>query len=103
MYSAIAKARLQPGDWLVIPGAGGGLGHLSDTALSSVCRVIFKALTSDRGVQIAAKRGYRVIAIDTGEAKRDMCLKLGATVFLDFKTDEVSTHARYLPRSMLID
>ena len=28
MYSAIAKARLQPGDWLVLPGAGGGLGHM---------------------------------------------------------------------------
>ena len=28
MYSAIAKAKLRPGDWLAIPGAGGGLGHL---------------------------------------------------------------------------
>jgi D-arabinose 1-dehydrogenase-like Zn-dependent alcohol dehydrogenase len=28
LYSAIAKARLRPGDWLVIPGAGGGLGHM---------------------------------------------------------------------------
>jgi propanol-preferring alcohol dehydrogenase len=43
-----------------------------------------------RGVQIAAKRGYKVVAIDTGETKREMCLKLGATVFLDFKTDQVS-------------
>lgn len=93
MYSAIAKARLQPGDWLVIPGAGGGLGHLSVNTPSSVCRVIFKVITSDRGVQIAAKRGYKVIAIDTGEAKRNMCLELGATIFLDFKTDAVSTHA----------
>ena len=69
MYSAIAKARLRSGDWLVIPGAGGGLGHL--------------------GVQIAAKRGYQVIAIDTGESKRNMCAELGATVFLDFKADKV--------------
>lgn len=28
MYSAIGKANLRSGDWLVIPGAGGGLGHL---------------------------------------------------------------------------
>ncbi|OAL32977.1 hypothetical protein AYO22_00062 [Fonsecaea multimorphosa] len=69
MYSALAKARLRPGDWVVIPGAGGGLGHL--------------------GVQIAAKRGYKVIAIDTGESKREMCIKLGAAVFLDFKTNSI--------------
>jgi propanol-preferring alcohol dehydrogenase len=43
-----------------------------------------------RGVQIAAKRGYKVIAIDSGESKRELCLKLGATAFLDFKKDKVS-------------
>lgn len=48
-----------------------------------------------RGVQIAAKRGYKVIAIDTGDSKREMCLKLGATVFLDFKADPVSRLSSY--------
>ncbi|KIW65754.1 hypothetical protein PV04_07982 [Phialophora macrospora] len=76
LYSAIAKARLRPGDWLVIPGAGGGLGHI--------------------GVQIAAKRGYKVIAIDSGESKRDLCLKLGATAFLDFKKDAVEDEVKRL-------
>ncbi|ETI25800.1 hypothetical protein G647_02574 [Cladophialophora carrionii CBS 160.54] len=76
LYSAIAKARLRPGDWLVIPGAGGGLGHI--------------------GVQIAAKRGYKVIAIDSGEAKRELCLKLGATAFLDFKKDAVEDEVKRL-------
>ena len=28
MYSAIKKARSQEGDWIVIQGAGGGLGHM---------------------------------------------------------------------------
>jgi propanol-preferring alcohol dehydrogenase len=28
IYSAIMKANLKPGQWLVLPGAGGGLGHL---------------------------------------------------------------------------
>lgn len=28
MYSSIAKTRLIPGEWLAIPGAGGGLGHM---------------------------------------------------------------------------
>lgn len=28
MYSAVLKTRLQAGEWLLLPGAGGGLGHL---------------------------------------------------------------------------
>ncbi|KAL2009963.1 hypothetical protein VTN00DRAFT_5770 [Thermoascus crustaceus] len=28
MYSAVQKAALKQGDWIVIPAAGGGLGHL---------------------------------------------------------------------------
>ena len=30
--------------------------------------------------------GLRVIAIDTGSSKRDMCLSLGAVAFFDFKS-----------------
>lgn len=30
--------------------------------------------------------GMRVIAIDGGDEKRDLCLRLGAEVFIDFKT-----------------
>jgi alcohol dehydrogenase, propanol-preferring len=69
MYSSISKAKLQTGDWLVLPGAGGGLGHL--------------------GVQIASRKGFKVIAVDSGDAKRKMCMELGATVFIDFKVDDV--------------
>ncbi|KAF9893336.1 methylglyoxal reductase (NADPH-dependent) gre2 [Aspergillus nanangensis] len=43
MYSAIRKANLKKNDWLLLPGAGGGLGHL--------------------GIQIAKQDGYRVIAV----------------------------------------
>lgn len=57
---------MQPGQWLVIPGAGGGLGHLA--------------------VQYAKAMGMRIIAIDGGDEKRDLCLKLGAEKFIDFKT-----------------
>ncbi|KAF5972834.1 alcohol dehydrogenase V [Fusarium bulbicola] len=55
-----------PGQWLVIPGAGGGLGHFC--------------------IQYAKAMGMRVIAVDGGDEKRDLCLKLGAEVFIDFKT-----------------
>ncbi|KAJ5893159.1 hypothetical protein N7504_009850 [Penicillium tannophilum] len=62
---------LRPGDWIVISGSGGGLGHI--------------------GVQIAARiKKLRVIAIDTGDAKRKLSLDSGAEAFLDFKTEDVA-------------
>ncbi|KAJ5215736.1 Alcohol dehydrogenase superfamily zinc-type [Penicillium cinerascens] len=64
MYSSIMKTSPRPGDWIAILGAGGGLGHM--------------------GVQIAAKKGLRVLAIDKGEKKKQLCLSLGAAEFLDF-------------------
>ncbi|KAL0580860.1 alcohol dehydrogenase [Marasmius crinis-equi] len=65
VYRAIKYSETQAGDWIVLPGAGGGLGHLA--------------------IQYARVRGLRVIAIDTGNEKRDLCLKLGAERFVDFK------------------
>lgn len=76
MYSAIAKAGLKTGDWLVLPGAGGGLGHL--------------------GIQIAAKQGYRTIAVDAGSEKRRLCLELGATAFFDYTIDDVEASVKAL-------
>lgn len=55
-----------PGQWIVLPGAGGGIGHFA--------------------IQYAKAMGMRVIAIDGGDEKRDLCLRLGAEVFIDFKT-----------------
>lgn len=61
---------MKPGQWIVLPGAGGGLGHFA--------------------VQYARAMGMRVIAIDGGDAKRDMCKNLGAEVFIDFqKTKDI--------------
>lgn len=64
MYGALRRADLSPGQFVVIPGAGGGLGHL--------------------GIQIAVALGLRVIALDTGDAKRQLCKELGAEQFIDF-------------------
>lgn len=62
---------LQPGDWVVISGSGGGLGHI--------------------GVQIAARiKKFRVIAVDSGDAKKDLGLTSGAEAFIDFKTEDVA-------------
>ncbi|EKJ76064.1 hypothetical protein NXS19_002873 [Fusarium pseudograminearum] len=65
-YTACKRSGVTPGQWLVIPGAGGGLGHFA--------------------IQYAKAMGMRVIAIDGGDEKRELCLKLGAEVFIDFKT-----------------
>ncbi|KIY47085.1 GroES-like protein [Fistulina hepatica ATCC 64428] len=65
VYRAIKHSQTKPGDWIVLPGAGGGLGHLA--------------------VQYAKIMGLRPIAIDTGEAKKQLCLKHGAEAWIDFK------------------
>ena len=62
-YSALRKAKCEPGDWVIISGAGGGLGHLA--------------------VQIAAKgMNYRVIGLDAGH-KEAFVKKCGAEHFFD--------------------
>ncbi|KAK0203873.1 chaperonin 10-like protein [Desarmillaria ectypa] len=65
VYRAIKYSQTNAGDWIVLPGAGGGLGHLA--------------------VQYARTRGLRVIAIDSGAEKKKLCLSLGAEVWIDFK------------------
>lgn len=70
IYKAIKTAGLHHGEWLAIAGAGGGLGHL--------------------GIQYAKAMGYKVIAIDGGDAKRKLCTELGADAFIDFTKEDVA-------------
>jgi propanol-preferring alcohol dehydrogenase len=63
VYSALKKSRAQPGDWVVISGAGGGLGHLATQFAS-------------RGM------GFRVIGIDHG-SKEAFVKESGAEHFID--------------------
>jgi propanol-preferring alcohol dehydrogenase len=65
VYRALKYSGAQHGDWVVLPGAGGGLGHLA--------------------VQYARARGLRVVAVDTGATKKELVEKLGAEVWIDFK------------------
>jgi len=65
VYRALKYSDARIGHWVVIPGAGGGLGHLA--------------------VQYAVAMGMRVVAIDTGAEKRKLCLELGAEKWVDFK------------------
>lgn len=41
-----------------------------------------------QGVQLAKIMGFRPIAVDTGAAKRRLCLEMGAEEFIDFKEVE---------------
>lgn len=63
-YTACKRSDVRPGQWIVLPGAGGGLGHFA--------------------VQYAKAMGMRVIAIDGGAEKGELCKKLGAEEYIDF-------------------
>jgi propanol-preferring alcohol dehydrogenase len=62
-YSALRKSGAQSGQWIVISGAGGGLGHLA-------CQI------ASRGM------AYRVIGVDHG-SKESLVKECGAEVFID--------------------
>lgn len=68
VYGALKNANATIGNWVAIPGAGGGLGHLA--------------------VQIAVSMGLRVVAIDTGEEKRKLVTALGAEKWVDFRESQ---------------
>ncbi|KAF6809691.1 alcohol dehydrogenase [Colletotrichum sojae] len=63
VYTALKRAEARHGDWIVVAGAGGGLGHLA--------------------IQYANALGCRVLAMDLG-AKERFCKDLGAERFVDF-------------------
>lgn len=60
----MVESGLRPGQWAAFIGAGGGVGHM--------------------GVQLAKAMGARVIGIDSGQEKKELCLELGCEAFIDF-------------------
>jgi NADPH-dependent curcumin reductase CurA len=62
-YTACKRRAVKPGQWIVLPGAGGGLVHFAVQSM-----------------------GMWVIAVDGGDEKRDLCKRLGAEAFIDFTT-----------------
>jgi propanol-preferring alcohol dehydrogenase len=71
LAGAVSKLtpEVQPGDYVAIVGAGGGLGHI--------------------GVQIATIKGYKVIAIDSGAEKEKLSKEMGAVAFVDYAKQDV--------------
>jgi propanol-preferring alcohol dehydrogenase len=71
LAGAVSKLtpEVNPGDFVAIIGAGGGLGHI--------------------GVQIATIKGYKVIAIDSGAEKEKLTKEMGAVAFVDYAKQDV--------------
>ncbi|KAH6698935.1 chaperonin 10-like protein [Leptodontidium sp. MPI-SDFR-AT-0119] len=70
VYAALKRSNTKHGNWVLVTGAGGGLGHLA--------------------IQFAKAIGARVIAVDSG-SKESFCKGFGADAFVDFtkfSTDE---------------
>ncbi|RDW60498.1 zinc-dependent alcohol dehydrogenase [Aspergillus mulundensis] len=67
-YKAVLNTNVKPGSWVVVVGAGGGLGHLA--------------------VQYARAQGALVIGVDTGPGRREFVRGLGAHEFIDFATED---------------
>lgn len=65
MHRALKDSSLKPGNWVVFPGGGGGVGI--------------------QGVQLAKAMGMRPIVVDSGNMKEKLALELGAEDFLDFR------------------
>ncbi|TVY65450.1 Alcohol dehydrogenase 2 [Fusarium oxysporum f. sp. cubense] len=70
-FGATKRSQVSAGGWLVILGAGGGVGHLS--------------------LQYAKAMGMRTIAVDLGAEKRKLCQELGADHFIDAATEPAIT------------
>ncbi|GAA6026969.1 hypothetical protein JCM8097_006003 [Rhodosporidiobolus ruineniae] len=66
-WKAVKKANVNASSWLVISGAGGGIGHLA--------------------TQFAVHGGIKVVAIDRGD-KRELVEGYGVEKFLDFEKYE---------------
>jgi len=67
VFNSIRKLNITPGDIVAVQGLG-GLGHLA--------------------VQYANKMGYKVVAISSGDKKRDFAHKLGAHEYIDTSKDD---------------
>ena len=62
---ALQESSAKPNQWVAIPGAGGGLGHLA--------------------IQLAKSLGLKVLAIGTGPLKAHLAKSLGADIWLDYR------------------
>src|SRR5215469_6075707 len=70
-YKGLKETNTQPGEWVVISGAGGGLGHVA--------------------IQYAKAMELHVAAVDLGPEKAALARKLGADIAIDVRTQDPPT------------
>ena len=69
VFNSMRKMSIPPGEIVAVQGLG-GLGHLA--------------------LQYANKMGYRVVALSSGDSKRDFAKKLGAHEYINTSKEDVS-------------
>ncbi len=73
-HSLVTQGEFCPGDWVVVLGASGGVGTAA--------------------VDIATRLGGRVIAVDRGGSRLEICRDLGAVATIDSDTEDVKNRIK---------
>jgi NADPH2:quinone reductase len=73
-FALVERARVHPGQWLLVLGAGGGVGLAA--------------------VDVGRALGMQVIAAASSSEKRDMAVSRGAVAVIDSSTEDVKARAR---------
>ncbi len=73
-FALVHRAKLQPGQWLLVLGAGGGVGLAA--------------------VDVGRALGLKVIAAASSAAKREMAQSRGAVAVIDSSTEDVKARAK---------
>ncbi len=76
LFALTRRATLRPGEWVLVLGAGGGIGLAA--------------------VDVARCLGARVIAAASSQAKRAAAISAGAEVAIDYETEDLKARVRAL-------
>jgi len=74
LFALIRRASVRPGEWVVVLGAGGGIGLAA--------------------VDVASSLGARVIAAASSESKRTASITAGAQVTIDYQAEDLKARVR---------
>jgi NADPH:quinone reductase len=76
LFALTRRATLRPGEWVLVLGAGGGIGLAA--------------------VDVASSFGARVIAAASSQAKRAAAINAGAEVAVDYESEDLKARVRAL-------
>ncbi|CAD6566964.1 MAG: hypothetical protein CYPHOPRED_001309 [Cyphobasidiales sp. Tagirdzhanova-0007] len=90
VLAALKRTDTRSGQWIVIVGAGGGVG-----SMAIQCRRKPLPGKQNEGLEPGQKLQLTVKQVDSGDAKGKVCLQLGAEAFIDFRDcDHASDETR---------